>query len=501
MAFRTQVKRLAIAALVAGGMLEGALLKGVALDNQTGRPLARARVSLEPVGRTSAQTPPAMFADSSGQFVFVGLPAGAYLVKAEKRGYLTARFGQRKWDLPGTPVVLDSEGHFMAEIRMQRLGAISGEVVDENRLGLPGQGVYAWRLGRQIRLAAGAETDDRGVFRIAGLGPGRYYIRTTQREMEDRQGLLPTYFGQVLRAQEARVVELAPEQEVGGVHITPFHGRLSTLAVTLAGDVPARVILMTDTGRRDQSTQPGGTVEFDQLAPGEYEVVAEGGGGAELKVAQSTIVVGKERELVTLQLQPAPRLLARCVDQQGRARNPPSMSIFVRRREGVEEAERKRVRCGETLSLTPGEWEFAAVAPPDQYVAAVRGAVPGGTSYIVKMLGQGVQEVTVVIERQPSKLAGKVTMVDGTGAVGAPVFLYAIDMDLRSRLGGVRMVRSNQNGGYEFVGLAPGHYEVISSYALQDPGEAEWPPGRGAAVNVEAGREKTLDVEVVEEVR
>jgi protocatechuate 3,4-dioxygenase beta subunit len=55
---------------------------------------------------------------------------------------------------------------------MKRLGVIAGEVLDENGLGLPNVAVYAYQVGARLRLAQSGLTNDRGSYRIAGLGPG-----------------------------------------------------------------------------------------------------------------------------------------------------------------------------------------------------------------------------------------------------------------------------------------------------------------------------------------
>ena len=132
------------------------------------------------------------------------------------------------------------------------------------------------------------------------------------------------------------------------------------------------------------------------------------------------------------------------------------------------------------------------------YVAEVRNAVASGNAYDVHVnLGQS-REVTVVFAFQPGTLSGVVTTSEGQSAIGAPVFLNAMDADLRSRQGGVRMARSNEKGEYQFSGLAPGRYEVISSFDIEDPGEAQWPLGTGRAVKIDQNGKNQLDISVQE---
>src|SRR5437867_2839642 len=96
--------RFALLLLVASA-LEGAAIRGVVLDNYTGRPLARSVVTLEAIQatgvvRVSIRTP------SSGQFVFSPLLPGAYLVSAARPNFAILKYGQKFWNAPGVPVVL-----------------------------------------------------------------------------------------------------------------------------------------------------------------------------------------------------------------------------------------------------------------------------------------------------------------------------------------------------------------------------------------------------------
>jgi Carboxypeptidase regulatory-like domain len=477
---------------------EAAVLRGVVADFLTGKPVARARVTIESVGTIQGPIPPPTLTDANGQFVISQLSPGAYLISAQKKGFVRSRFGQRHWNSPGTPIVLEKDSLFSADLKLHRPGAVMGEIVDENHLGLANLTVFAWKSGRTLKVVAGAETDDRGFFRIAGLPPGRYLIRTGAKELEDRQGLLPTFLGGATRAAEATPVDVKLDQEVIKLSIEPRHGRLTNLGGTVTGGPPGKVILYSDTGKHEVAVGPGGEFAIDQLAPGAYDLLAESGSGTGLLAAQARVLLSKEIEIATLQLTPAPQLRVRCEFSAGRLATVQGVSIFARRREDSADSQSQRLACGENLPLLPGNWEFAASAPADMYVAEVRNAVASGDSYDVHIaLGQS-REVTVVFGSQPGTLSGKVTTIDGEVAIGAPVFLNAVDADLRSRLGGVRMVRSDEKGMYVFSGLAPGRYEVISSFDIQDPGEAQWPLGIGQAVTIDQKGNNKLDIRVQE---
>ena len=62
---------------------------------------------------------------------------------------------------------------------MLRFGGITGTVRDENEVGIADQDVAAYTNTEPPYVVSRATTDDRGVFRISGLYPGSYLVRTT----------------------------------------------------------------------------------------------------------------------------------------------------------------------------------------------------------------------------------------------------------------------------------------------------------------------------------
>ena len=113
-----------------------------------------------------------------GMFEFLDLPAGAYLITAARRGFMPAQYGQKNWRAAGQPVVLDKDQSTFLSIRLPRFSSISGVIVDENDVGLPEHEVVAMSNTRPPRMMAKAQADDRGMYRISGLDPGSYLVRT-----------------------------------------------------------------------------------------------------------------------------------------------------------------------------------------------------------------------------------------------------------------------------------------------------------------------------------
>jgi len=214
---------------VATVALKAADIKGTVVENQTGHPVARVAVSLEAVAggsslRRSART------NINGFFEFPTLPAGAYLLTAARIGFATVQYGQKQWKSAGMPVIVAENDSVVLAIRLPRFGAITGTVLDDNDVGLPDHDVVAYRNTQPPRPVARARSDDRGMFRISGLEPGNYLVRTAGRQYEDIS-YLPTFARESQTVGQAFPVQVEMDQQVDRVDVRPATGRLFTLTV------------------------------------------------------------------------------------------------------------------------------------------------------------------------------------------------------------------------------------------------------------------------------
>lgn len=157
-------------------------ISGIVTDGTTGAPVAGALVQLVG-GAGQAGARPRQMTDAKGRFVFTQLPAFPdYTLVASRVGYLDG--GYRR--TPGAPAQVriglkDGEWFTGGNITMYRPAAISGVVRDERGdplVDIPVRVLVSARVGGQNRWAAGPTvlTDDRGMYRIAGLLAGRYIV-------------------------------------------------------------------------------------------------------------------------------------------------------------------------------------------------------------------------------------------------------------------------------------------------------------------------------------
>ena len=130
-----------------------------------------------------------VMADGEGRFFFSDLPAGDYYLHASKEGYGGGEYGQRRATGRGQLFSLaEGERRVDARLTLWKYAVIGGTVVDE--AGEPVVGVAVKALVRNVvngrtkygtvdaasYLVPTATTDDRGMFRLSQLMPGRYVI-------------------------------------------------------------------------------------------------------------------------------------------------------------------------------------------------------------------------------------------------------------------------------------------------------------------------------------
>ena len=246
-------------------------ISGIVTDGTTGAAVEGALVSLTVSSREIGQassTRPQQMTDSKGRFIFTDLPASTgYSLAAARAGYLAG--GYRR--VPGvaslTRITL-TEGQWFTEghIKLWRPAAISGTIRDERGeplVSIPVRLLMGATLAGRQRWAVGpaVQTDDRGMYRFAGLMKGQYLVHVPSIQISlpggevalyrppnrAPAGASPTPQAQealpVLRASDGSGVvtgyfAVPPPDDKGSVYASLFHpaARTPTDATTIAVD-------------------------------------------------------------------------------------------------------------------------------------------------------------------------------------------------------------------------------------------------------------------------
>lgn len=490
--------------ILCAAALHAATIRGNVVEHQSGKPLSRVTIRLQPLAGVAAQGATTR-TNSFGSFEITGLAAGAYLVTASRQNFVTVQYGQKQWNSAGEPVVLDESSATFLNIRMPHFAAISGRVVDENDVGIPHEKVAAYRNTRPVQLVANATADERGEFRIYGLEPGSYMVRSGPLANEEIS-YVPTFAKDSLRAEDGRVADVSYDADTSGIEIRPVPGKLLKVAgfVSVSLPVPVNLTFATDWGRDTAIVQPGGPFSFSPVPPGTYEFYAEGPGDGSYRCE----AVGLWQE-VTLKTEREIMLNAPCMSfvtigisgLGGQRVDASKFSILARRVDMAGPGEVRQVAMeGRRSLLLPGRWEVELRTPPNYYVAGFSSNRPNQ----VVQLPDGWNPLTVTtsgyaqfrVSNSPGAIHGVVTGTSHEPVAGAPVYLEEIDPATGTRGAELRVATTDTRGQYRFQGLAPGNYNILATFEYKMPDADTMAMARPQSVSVKEAGDVQQDLDL-----
>jgi carboxypeptidase family protein len=452
--------RQALMATLVVATVHAASIRGVVVDNETGRPLAHAAVVAQPIAGTSG-VPYSARTGLNGVFELSGLTSGAWLLTASRRGFAPTQLR--------LPVSVAADSESALTFRLRRFAAISGTVLDENDVGMQEQEVVAYRNARPLSIAARATSGDRGMYRLEGLEPGTYLVRTTARD-SDEESYLPTFTREAQFYQEARTVSVRYDEEIPLIDIRPIPGRLVTLIGHVNGPAPAVVTLVSDAGRLTATAEKNGRFRFPAIAPAAYEIYAQ----AQRQAAWRRVEVYTNMSDVRLDLAPFPELRVTVEDYAGNAIDPSSVPILIRHRDLAGEAKSELLGQLQGAGLPPGRWELTLAPTPSWYAVT-----PIGWSETI-VTAPGPVVAKVVLSNRPATLRGIVRNAAREPVAGVPVYL-----------GDLRTMPTDIEGRFEFYGLAPGAYRLLATFDGQSLTDAN-----SIRIEVEEGQERSIDLDL-----
>jgi len=489
--------------LLAAPLARPGVIQGAILDQVSGRPLARTVVRLLPISGPSGTTGRAIEGRAlwTGHFTFPFVPDGQYLIVAQRPGFSSAAYGQRRPNGQGVPVIATKDSDFFAEIHMHRMAAITGTVLDENGVGMPDINVLAYRAQFPVRSVASAKSDDRGVYRISGLDPGRYWIRSAATVLEDGSGRLPTFGPFGGESRDAAVQDARLDLEILDANVTPQAGSLFRLGGKLqCGDGTYSVTLTSETMNRTVTGKCDTAYVFQGLAPGAYEVFALSLDG--FMAGFTELQLGSNSEAGSVQPAELPAVDFEIVDARsgGILRSP--VTVYGRRDDLSGAGQFVPIKLPRA-SLPPGHWEFKISPGPGQYVESVanrrivRPAAWRDTrpqeSFDVFIDPRASALVQIRISDRAAKITGSVTL-NAMPIAGVPVFLWPMDDNARRSLGGQRQTLTDTSGHYSLEGLPPGNYRVFASFDETAPDLRVYDEAQAKILTVSAGQELPADL-------
>jgi hypothetical protein len=494
-----------------------ASIQGKAIDSVTGQGVRKAVVTLRcnSGGSFSTLTGPL------GEFRFDNLQAAECVVSAEAEGYSLAQGGGAK---PFT--IAAGQQLTRMDVTLTPLGVITGKVVDENGEPLEGASVSAMtyvynNLHRTLQQVSSNSTDDRGVYRLFDIPPGRYYLSAESHQplpptpsahvhrLFPEEGYARVFFPGAADATQASPHNLEPGEQWTGADFTlhkqpTYHirGRVNPSAQVMRGGGPLIEFLpcnpdpIPGTNTQSRMGAADGSFDIPGLVPGNYcLILREPMQGA---ISFRRLVTVKDADIEGLTLSPqTPFSIKGSITFDGA---PPDrkfpLGLSLSSADGLQQVH------GQVASDL--SFQIDNVFPGKYFVA-----LPQWPQFYAKSILYGGQDVSngVIPDAEPGafltiSMGADHGEIDGsiqsdTLESGAPVTIAVTPDDAHIDRGDLYNMRSSTAGGsFSIPGLAPGDYRVFA-LAGQDYNDAHNPDllklltSRAALVTVHAnGREQ-----------
>lgn len=480
-------------------------ISGTVRDARTGTPMAEAQVFVNGMARRDGPVQ----SDAQGRYTVRDLKPGDYSLSA-----IAPQSGARgPRPYASRPVTLAAGQELTSiDFRLESFGKISGKVVDDN--GEPVAGVSVFLVAREYSLgvlryvfAASANTDDRGVYSLASVPPGRAYllyawkITRQLKPVSDapaevrlrKRATEPTFYPSSDSIEGAAPVTLRPGETREGVDIQ----MLRSPSYCIDGEAPSiggeNMQFMIGPARPTSGMSgdgglfmmpPSGQVGSDRklrlcdLSPGDYQLTltefSHGPGGAPPYFGSAEFTI-KDQDVHKLAVNPRiPVKVPGEVVWDGTAPAAPVKSKLNFWLQPLT-----RAMMGEETnaqSSIPGEFSFPGLMvdgyrvtlfgmPRDLYVKDV---TYGGATILHRPLqpGSGVGEghLRVVLGRDGGFLKANVADKDGNPVSDCFVILMPADALSEAALADEMIVgQPDQSGTYSPGALAPGKYYALVS--------------------------------------
>jgi hypothetical protein len=481
-----------------------------------GYPLKSARVLLVPEHGRSHNQIYATSSDSEGHFVLKDIPPGQYEFSASHTGFVEQDYKAQAND--SGPVFSLRSGETVGDVlfRLVAAAVITGRVSNDD--GDPMQRVEVVALRRpseeemedmeelhrhkiQMEDVASAESDDRGQYRIFGLKPGEYFIRTEDsssppggRISSDDFWLKEVlgsefgsvYFPGVSQASQAQAIPVKAGEEAQA-DITMRRVKTVEIAGRVIGAAgPAANALVRlepgDTNESDfdrqDTTDEKGNFHLRNIPQGTYYIFAylkgQGAGVYETRARQKVEVTGDNIDALTVTLTPGVTIQGKLKLDGSASPLPDSITVLLM---SVDEDEPLGGRCEvkkdgsfECRAVHDGNYAVHVAGQLDQttYIKSARRGPDDLLEKGLQVEGNSSEQVELILGSDSARLEGSVGDDDGPVA-GARVRLVPEPLTPYNRLR-VRSTRTDQLGHFSLIGVAPGKYAVKARPVVSSSG-------------------------------
>lgn len=521
---------------------EACTVEGQVVKSTTGEGLRRITVQMELV-EPSRQVMPgeerqnrSATTDSNGHFLFNGLEPGRYVLTASGNGYPQQTYGQQGRRQRMKILVL-SPGEHEKDIvfRLQPAGVITGTVSDEDGDPVVKAQVQVIRISHQGKRAqvvgsSGAQTDDRGEYRIFGLEPGQYIVVADYRRQEIRRipasndpgddVYVPTFFPSTQDPSQATLVEVGAGDEVSSinldlklVHGVRVGGRLqcegsATLPEGIYVSLTPRDsgFIGYPLGNYGTNVQDkSGYFEIHGVPPSSYYLSANWSDGKRQYYGRADIDVGNANLYgITLVMGSGIQLHGRFRTDSDAKLDFRSLTLFLQPSDNSARGGGAPVNADGTFvieNLYDGNYKLHARGFPEEYY--VKSAKLGGIDVLDTDLtishSHAVGQLEIILSLDGGRVDG--TVLKGQKPFGYALVVLVPDPPLRNREELYSFKRSDSLGRFTMLGLPPGDFKL---FAWEEPLDGinyydfvKSYESRGTRVHIEERRQQNVQLEVI----
>jgi hypothetical protein len=468
---------------------------GKVVDAHSGAPLARCAVEIGPTSNQGASR--SMETGEDGQFLFTGLAQGKYSLSASKRGYLTQAYEEH--DNFSTAIAvgpgLNSEG---LTFKVVPQAVISGVVSDEQGEPIRRAQVRLFKDQDRMGIRSTVQvqttmTDDRGVYELARIQPGSYYLAVSTRpwyaqargapnqsQGEETKSSLDvaypmTFYPQVTDSEEATPIPIKGGERIeANVTLTAQQSAHIRIPLPVQDpQQPSGYMLMVSQSVFGQSEPVGAPVQFfhdgvmevSGILPGHYDFTLshhEADGAMEESTHFSADVSSDATELTPADAESESTVTGKVSAAEGKLPD------------GVITLQSDHPRRGYPASLDKNG-EFSLKVPPGDY--EILGQIP--QMYLARMTAQdGAVKNRVLtvkagsaphLELLASKGFGQIDGVAKLGDQPTGGIMVLLAPDDNPFL--FRRDQSDSDGTFTLGNIVPGRYHLL---AVERGWELEW---------------------------
>jgi protocatechuate 3,4-dioxygenase beta subunit len=470
-------------------------ISGKVVDARSGAPLARCSVEISPTSNGGVTR--SIDTGEDGLFLFDGLAQGKYSLSASKRGYLTQAYEEH--DNYSTAIAVGPDLNSEELIfKVVPQAVISGVVTDDRGEPVRRAQVKLFkdddRMGiRVTHQRQAVMTDDRGVYEIAQIDPGNYYLEVSARpwyaqpmrrpqanQSQEEEPDSPldvayatTFYPQVTDADEATPIPIkGGERFQADVTLTAqqsVHLRIPLPAAQPPGSfsltISQSVFGQTEAANAPMQLIHDGVMEIAGLLPGHYDFVLDHLGGDSAAVPStrfSADVTSGTTELTPAEAESDVTVTGKVTSTEGKLSDGGITLQATRPRRAY--SARLDPKGEFAVKVPPGEYEIVGEIP-QMYLARITAhdgelknrvlTVKAGSSPELQLLaGKGFGQIDGVVKQGDQPVSGVMVLLapDDNG------FLFRRD-------------QSDSDGTFTLENIVPGRYRLL---AVERGWELEW---------------------------